>query len=517
MAVTLTYPGVYVEEIPSGVRTITGVATSITAFIGRARRGSTQRPLLVQSFAEFSRAYGGLWAESPMTYAVQQYFLNGGRDALICRVQSGGAAATAVVSATLNLRAASEGDWGEQLRVRVEDADADVANGEAVDSRFNLLVRDMATGTVERFLNLSTDANHRRFAPRVLEESSNLVRIEGSLPAARPIASGDPPAGVDVFASDLSSTAFNADGDDGTALTDTDISDPNLEDDRLGLWMLDHADLFNLLCIPPLTRTVDVQQVTWDAAVAYAKRRRAMVIVDPPADWDDPADVANGLGAVITRDENAALYFPRVRMADPLRENRPETFAPCGVMAGIYARTDAGRGVWKAPAGLDATLSGVSELAVKLTDGQNGQLNPIGVNCLRQFPVHGRVAWGARTLRGADQAASEWKYVPVRRTALFIEESLFRGTQWVVFEPNDEPLWAQIRLNVGAFMQGLFRQGAFQGTSPRDAYFVKCDSETTTQNDIDLGVVNIHVGFAPLKPAEFVVISIQQMAGQVAA
>src|SRR5688572_1490899 len=207
MAVTLTYPGVYVEEIPSGVRTITGVATSITAFIGRARRGSTQRPLLVQSFAEFSRAYGGLWAESPMTYAVQQYFLNGGRDALICRVQSGGAAATAVVSATLNLRAASEGDWGEQLRVRVEDAEADVANGEAPDSRFNLLVRDMGTGTVERFLNLSMDPNHRRFATRVLEESSNLLRIEGNVPAARPIASGDPPSGVDVFASDLSSTA----------------------------------------------------------------------------------------------------------------------------------------------------------------------------------------------------------------------------------------------------------------------------------------------------------------------
>jgi len=142
-------------------------------------------------------------------------------------------------------------------------------------------------------------------------------------------------------------------------------------------------------------------------------------------------------------------------------------------------------------------------------------LNLLGVNCLRTFPVFGNVVWGARTLAGADHLASEWKYIPVRRLALFIEESLFRGTKWVVFEPNDEPLWAQIRLNVGTFMHNLFRQGAFQGTTPREAYFVKCDKETTIQNDIDRGIVNILVGFAPLKPAEFVIIKISQIAGQI--
>jgi uncharacterized protein len=515
MAVQLSYPGVYVEEVSSGVRTITGVATSITAFVGRARRGPTDRPRLVQSFAEYSRTYGGLWLESPMGYAVQQYFQNGGRDAVICRVQSGGAAATLTLPVGFGLVAASEGDWGERLRARVEDADP--GTGEAADSRFNLLVKDTGTGTVERFLNLSTDPDHPRFVTRVLEGGSTLVRVSGAVPAARPTASGAPPSGADPLEDPASSTGFNADGDDGIALTDLDVADPALEAGHRGLWLLDHADLFNLLCIPPLARDVDVAQSTWDSAIAYARRRRAMVIVDPPAGWDDPDDVLNGVAALVTRNANAALYFPRVVMADALRENRPGTFAPCGVVAGIYARTDAARGVWKAPAGLDATLSGVAALTVTLTDGENGRLNPVGVNCLRQFPVHGRVVWGARTLLGADQAASEWKYVPVRRTALFIEESLFRGTQWVVFEPNDEPLWAQIRLNVGAFMQNLFRQGAFQGSSPRDAYFVKCDAETTTQNDIDLGIVNIHVGFAPLKPAEFVVISIQQMAGQVAA
>ncbi|HKZ67932.1 MAG TPA: phage tail sheath C-terminal domain-containing protein, partial [Chitinophagaceae bacterium] len=158
---------------------------------------------------------------------------------------------------------------------------------------------------------------------------------------------------------------------------------------------------------------------------------------------------------------------------------------------------------------------GVNQLSVPLTDMENGVLNQLGVNCLRAFPVYGRLVWGSRTLEGADQLASEWKYISVRRTALFIEESLFRGTKWVVFEPNDEPLWAQIRLNVGAFMHTLFRQGAFQGRTPREAYLVKCDKETTTQTDINSGIVNILVGFAPLKPAEFVIIKIQQLAGQI--
>jgi phage tail sheath protein FI len=200
---------------------------------------------------------------------------------------------------------------------------------------------------------------------------------------------------------------------------------------------------------------------------------------------------------------------------NPLHDNQMEPFAPCGAVAGVWARTDATRGVWKAPAGLDATLVGVPALSKPMTDDENGQLNPLGVNCLRAFQAVGRVVWGARTLRGNDQLADEYKYVPVRRTALYIEESLYRGLKWVVFEPNDESLWAQIRLNAGAFMHNLFRQGAFQGTSPRDAYFVKCDKETTTQNDIDLGIVNILVGFAPLKPAEFVVIKLQQIAGQI--
>jgi len=214
------------------------------------------------------------------------------------------------------------------------------------------------------------------------------------------------------------------------------------------------------------------------------------------------------------RSRNAAVYFPRLQIADALNDFRARSVGPSGTLAGVYARTDASRGVWKAPAGIDARLLGAT-LQQQLTDRENGGLNPLGINILRTFPIFGNVAWGARTLEGADQQASEWKYIPIRRTALFIEESLFQALKWVVFEPNDEPLWSQIRLNVGAFMNDLFRQGAFQGSTPREAYFVKCDAESTTQNDIDRGIVNILVGFAPLKPAEFVVIKIQQIAGQI--
>ena len=257
----------------------------------------------------------------------------------------------------------------------------------------------------------------------------------------------------------------------------------------------------------------------YQEALSYCVKRRAMLIVDPKAAWATVSAAQSGVpGMNLNGDmaRNAAIYFPRIKQADSQLGGQVETFVPCGVIAGVMARTDSRRGVWKAPAGLDASLSGVAGLQLDMTDAENGLLNPLGINCLRTFPVHGRVVWGSRTMRGADAAADEYKYVPVRRLALFLEESLYRGTQWVVFEPNDEPLWAQIRLNLGAFMHNLFRQGAFQGTAPRDAYFVKCDKETTTQNDINLGIVNIVVGFAPLKPAEFVIIKLQQMAGQIA-
>jgi phage tail sheath protein FI len=262
---------------------------------------------------------------------------------------------------------------------------------------------------------------------------------------------------------------------------------------------------------------VEVDSTTYTAAATYCGVRRAFLIVDAPpvalsaVDTDAPA-LVTGAGK-----KNAAVFYPRLRLVNPL-SNPPviEEYVPCGAVAGVFARTDAQRGVWKAPAGIDAGIAGAQGLTLTLTDPENGEINPLGINGLRTFPLVGSVVWGSRTMEGADALASEWKYVPVRRIALYIEESLYRGLKWVVFEPNDAPLWAQIRLNVGAFMQNLFRQGAFQGTKPSDAYFVRCGPDTTTQTDINLGIVNILVGFAPLKPAEFVVLRIQQIAGQIA-
>jgi uncharacterized protein len=579
----LTYPGVYVEEIPSGVRTITGVATSITAFLGRAISGPINTPVTINSFSDFERQFGGLGIDQPMSYAVADFFRNGGGQAIIVRLFKAPASGTGIGQVTadsLTLNAASPGSWSSGLAAAIDtnnitDGIAGRYGLKAADL-FNLTVTLTANGQTvsrERFINLSVKqdkdvpvaAGRAQRVDRVLLRSSQLVRVplnaDGTpnLPtktpqpppaptATAPAASGTAstggaagggsgtasgtaaPAGTGGAASAAAGGAgggggagsppANSGGDDGQPL-----GDPDFEGDmanKTGLYALDTADLFNLLCIPPDTRGGDISSTVLQAAMGYCQARRAMLIVDPPAAWSaNPVTAANtaknglsSLNLTGPKARNAALYFPRV-IASDLLTGQFDTFVPCGLIAGAMAATDAQRGVWKAPAGLDASLTSISGLAVNLTNDENGSLNQLGINCLRNFPVYGNVVWGARTLTGADQMADEYKYIPVRRLALYIEESLFRGTQWVVFEPNDEPLWAQIRLNVGAFMHNLFVKGAFQGQTPAAAYFVKCDKETTTQNDIDLGIVNIRVGFAPLKPAEFVVLQIQQIAGNI--
>jgi len=529
MPAALTYPGVYVEELPSAVRTITGVPTSITAFVGRAWKGAVDEPVRVNSYADFERSFGGLWRESTMSYAIQQFFANGGSQALVVRVatRSGASAASAAtigLGGGNQLKAASLGTWGRNLVVTVDHNTKDKDQPSPDASLFNLTIFDDpektadsakrgGSGAREAFLNVSRDSASSRFVTRILEQQSNLVRVV-TVGAARP-------------AENAGASPAATSGDDGTALAANDLVGGTNDGNKTGMYALRKADIFNLLCIPPLTPTTDDNGVSpvWTDAAKFCRDRRAMLIVDAPADWTldsasatyPPKKIGDYSG--IER-AYAGLYFPRLRIPDPLQDNTLQDFAPCGVVAGVMSRTDAERGVWKAPAGLDAALRGVlglsiSGLPASMTDLENGVFNPLGINCMRTFSGVGNVVWGARTLDGADNLASQWKYIPVRRLALYVEESLYRGTQWVVFEPNDEPLWAQIRLNVGAFMHGLFRQGAFQGTTPREAYLVKCDKETTTQDDINRGVVNILVGFAPLKPAEFVVIKIQQLAGQI--
>jgi len=354
------------------------------------------------------------------------------------------------------------------------------------------------------------DANEWSTKPIVTDKSADVLKLSGSYAWSNIKAYT---LGTGIAKSGQSGAVIGSDGNPPKA---SDYL--GSEADKTGINALLDVDIFNILCLPGVTDTDFDPKATLSIlskAASFCEEHRAFLIIDCPDSWLTPDDALSHLTDFDSiRSKNAAMYFPRLQMPDILDENRLRTFPQCGVVAGIYARTDGNRGVWKAPAGQETLMTGVRSLDYRLTDKENGLLNPLGLNCLRIFPVVGPVVWGARTLQGADVLTSEWKYIPVRRTALFIEESLFRGLKWVVFEPNDEPLWSQIRLNVGAFMQDLFRKGAFQGQTAQEAYFVKCDKETTTQSDIDAGIVNVLVGFAPLKPAEFVVIKLQQMAGQ---
>lgn len=624
MSITPTYPGVYIEEVPSGVRPITGVATSIAAFVGNFTRGPTDEVVRLFSVTDFQREFGGLRADSLASYAIAQFFLNGGGQAWVARVADGatatvgmGDAADALVA---TVRARNPGLWGNNVRVEIDYGTNNPATS------FNLTATEVVNGEIARsesFRNLTMTPADSRFAADVVNEESKLISLT-TASTTLPAATGTVSAPItDVAAVDLTGTlivtAFGV-TDNAVAVTGTPTTmaqlagalqsairaadsafatvtvtvvgslntgamlrvtaggqDPDeivalggplgeelgfdtdptaaISTDRqnvqwyaLGsttaagkqqaggvagtdgalpdatalmgaLGRFDPVDLVNILCVPDTDRLADTDAAAViAAATAYAHGRRAFYIVDPPnadATRDEVPEIEAWLDANGTlRHENAAAYVPRPRIPDPLNEFRLRPVPASGSVAGVYARIDAERGVWKAPAGLEANLRGVQQLERILTDAENGVLNPVGLNCLRFFRAAGNVVWGARTLVGADQLASQWKYVPVRRLTLFLEESLYRGTQNVVFEPNDEPLWSQIRLNVGAFMQGLFLQGAFQGVTPRQAYQVKCDAETTTQDDINRGIVNILVGFAPLKPAEFIIIRISQLAGQ---
>ncbi len=495
MPITPTYPGVYVEELPSGVRTITGVSTSIALFIGWGSKGATDRAVRITNFSDFDREFGGLDTRSLLGYSVRQFFDNGGADAYVIRLtHTDSEIASADINGDLAVSASSPGEWANTLRVRIT-ARTDEA------TRFRLDVINSDDAVLESFSNLSMNENDARFPPNIINGRASLISVVATDAIAAP---ND---GITA----LNNT--NA-GDDGTVLSPIGTTSALFHAAVLANFgsgsVTDRIDLFNIVCVPGET-----DATTLGLLQGFCRERRAFLVVDSTAD-DTVANMqATGTTGLTGNNAiNAAVYYPWVRQSDPMQAGAVRAFPPCGFVAGIFARTDATRGVWKAPAGSDASINGAAGLEIAMSDAENGQLNPLGVNCLRVLPVYGNVVWGSRTLHGHNDRGSEWKYIPVRRTALFIEESLYRGSQWIVFEPNDEPLWAQIRLNFGAFMHNLFRQGAFQGTTPKQAYLVKCDSETTTQNDINQGIVNIIVGFSPLKPAEFVFIKIQQLAGQ---
>ena len=277
----------------------------------------------------------------------------------------------------------------------------------------------------------------------------------------------------------------------------------------VGLSPLDVIQDVNIICIPGIGTSTVVSQ-----GANYCTQRMDCFFIGDVNQTDDTVPEAQDfLNSLTVKSSYGAVYYPWLKMTDPTGKS-PEPIAvpPSGFVAGMYARIDTKRGIFKAPAGTEANIGGAAGLVTETTDVEQDFLNPIGINVIRSFPASGIVIWGTRTL--ATRSDPEYRYIPVRRTAIFLEQSIYNGIQWAVFEPNDEGLWASLRLNITAFMLLQFRAGAFQGSSPGDAFFVKVDSETTTQADIDAGVVNILVGFAPLKPAEFVVLKLTQKVNQ---
>ena len=641
-----TAPGVSIVEVAPTVHTITGVPTSIAAFIDYFARGPMNEAVMILGTRDFERTFAGLDPKSEASYGIYQFFLNGGAQAYVIRVAAGSPAKATIIAQdaaggnnVLTVNAASEGSWGNNLRASVDYADAPAG-------AFNLTVMEVSpqngrwvVANQESFMALTMNATDPTYVRAVVNASSQLVTVDdppqnsarpaqsglvstaafpaavhtnpnpgqpmniqvslataspadnhanvvvslgtenvtsindlahrlqsavrGQLPAApgwaqaltrvvgdrvQLVAGPTAPDGIWTIANDgadqtatalnlvgagnvsayqLGSTGARAAqaagqrGDDGSVPGGAQLMGNQGAVPPTGMYALDKVPIFNTLCIPRLGQLTGVNAIAQNdvdavvaAATTYCRDRRAFFILDTPNTITNIQQMQAWAQSTAYRDDHLAIYFPRVMVPDPLSRFRLRDFGASGTMAGLYARFDDNPGVFRAAAGTDAPLRGVSKLQYRMSDAENGILNPLGVNCLRTFDVFGNLSWGARTLEGADQLASPWKYLAVRRVANFIEETLYEQTKWVIFQPNDEPLWAQIRLNVGAFMNNLFRKGYFQGQSARDAYFVKCDKETTTQNDIDLGVVNLVVGFAPLKPAEFLIIKIQQIAGQ---
>ncbi|WP_088283075.1 phage tail sheath C-terminal domain-containing protein [Kineosporia sp. A_224] len=520
----VTTPVVHIDEMPAVPPPVPVLPTAVTAFVGRTARGPVGEPRTVRSLAEFERVFGGLWLGGPLGHAVRDYFVNGGAEAVVVRVlgaAAGPARAALNLGGGVVLEAANEGAWGNALRARVEHP---AGPDDATAVRFTLTVRDGGTGDVEVFPDVCLDPGDPRRLDAVLAASSALVRLRSGTgsprpPASAPVAAGvepwadpDPPTSVAVAAGDRA--------DDGAGLTADDFVGPQQEDQGRGLYALRRADLFTLLNVPPYLSaagTVPADPAAEppeavDAAVlatasALCRAHRAVLLVDPPPSWATADDAVHGVGALGVAGSHVAVYFPRLLQPDPLRGNAVRSVAPSGAVAGVVARTDSTRGVRHPPAGPGAALRGTAGLTTTLTADEVTALSAAGVNALQVLPRHGAVVRGAGTL---DDTGSERAYLPVRRLLSTIGQSLERGLTWTVFEPSDEALWSTVRRTVEDYLQTLFRQGAFAGTTPDEAYFVRCDRTTTTQADLDAGRLVCLVGVAPLVPAEFVLLRVVQ-------
>jgi phage tail sheath protein FI len=545
VSLTPTYPGVYIQELPSSSHTITPAPTSIAAFVGftnplqtpSATPQATPANVLF-SFADYEALYGGFFScpglPDYVGQAVFQFFLNGGAQAYVVGLTNPQFPTASVTlpttpAVTLNAKVPvgdpTTGSTSDGIPMQITISNVQGANtvaditiaygpgpaqtpGQQPAQAQVEIYRKVAIDQLQSVLSGSKLVSWAGPTPWPPAASSPPATLSYPTPASPPAASS--------FPSSFAYSGFVASSPPISSYIDLQMIGEVFTDN----YPLDKVSIINLLVIPGISDASVLAE-----GAAYAERKRAFFIVDSPSTWlvdeqstgSDPASPLDDLGLLpVPVTPNGAIYYPWLSTTDPVTR-LPSTSPPSGFVAGAFATEDANRGVWKAPAGLETTLLGTTGVVNTgvMTDAQQGRLNQVGINCLRQFPSLPPVVYGARTLAYRDSALqNQWGYVPVRRMALFIEQSLYANLTWAVFEPNDTPLWTALTQEVGAFMLGLFRQGAFAGTTPSQAFLVVCDSTTTTQADIDNGIVNILVGFAPLKPAEFVIVQITQLAGQ---
>lgn len=588
MAISPTYPGVYISETASIPHVVTPATTNLTAVLGSFPQGSTTEAVLVTSWAQFAAQFGALTTSSSLAaYAVWQFFQNEGVGAWIVRLDEGSTPASVTIATQINpptqppqasspspgspvaitLTASSPGTWARDLvagfapsgpasrpdpthvdfTVQGPDPTAPPpAAGAAPTLRVLKTVANISLLEADRTTTISPSQ-----LASIITNASDYFTAVAAPAAAAPAAPAPPPApagsaapaapaapagaapatttgaGAASAAAPTPNTpaTMSTAGTDGTLDVGSAVSTELATGSRLDQIA---PAVFNIMCIPELvTLTASAQQGSIAAAHDFCEERQAFLVVDPPgpataAASSSAASVDNvgttkgmdelvAWGGTLLTQHNvaAATYYPWVQISDPVTQ-LPRFVPPSGTIAGVYAATDVARGVWKAPAGVEATMEGVLALAdTTINDTVNGELNVMGINCLRTFPLYGSIVWGCRTLAGSDVGANAFKYVPVRRLSDFIEQSLQQSLRWAVFEPNGPALWSSISLEVTSFMAGLFANGAFAGSSAAQAYTVACDATTTSPANMLSGVVNVNVGFAPVDPAEFVMLNVQ--------
>jgi phage tail sheath protein FI len=488
--------GIEITELSSSGNAIERVPTGIAAFVGRTLKGPVNKPVPVTSFVEFQHAFGGLWQPSTLSYAVEQFFENGGQQAFIVRVTNGARPPTLALRAgseMLQLRGVQPGSR-EYLRASV-DYDGIV---DSEPDRFNLIlqrVRSAGSELIEEqeiFRRLSVLPDSGRLVSDVLTDS-RLLRVVGPVPPQRPDRTVRSPGSplIDYVHS-------NTDGDDGGPLTDYDVI--GSATDGTGLHALAGTTGFNLLCIPPLAREQDLGLSTLMIAARFCREQHAMLIVDPPSAWTSPRIALDELRAWPFRSENAVMYFPRVLAFDRLR-GRPEVFGSCGAAAGMIARSDETWPVWAAAESEDFILRPGLRPACAVAEPDRNRLAQVGVNTLLAVRSTTRPGVSPRTL--SSSGSPDWRFLSARRLALFITASIERGTRWLSYEQNALPAWQRAQAQVEAFLDSLDQQGAFAGSTSDESYFVITDDRVNEARTVAEGKVKILFGFAITKPGDF--------------